>query len=103
MIFYLVSVCTGLGLHTKRSNLVVYIRDILHERHLKTKVVSHDPPEHIGGDIVSCMAEMSGIVDCWATAVPGDLSAFCIDWHEGNLCPGERVVDLEWRKSWCLD
>lgn len=77
------------------TDLIVDVRDVLHKLHVESEVVPHDPAQHVGGDIVSRVSEMPGVVDGRAATVPGHLLAARVDGHEGLLLAGERVVDLE--------
>lgn len=57
---------------------------------VEVEVVSQDAAQYIDGNVVSCMAEMSLIVDRGTTRIPGDFLSFSRD--ERFFGSSERVV-----------
>ena len=76
-------------------NLVIDISNILNKSHTEPKVIFHDPPQDIRGDIVSCMPKMASIVNSWATAIPCNILPTFIKRNEWGFGPGQRIVQLE--------
>ena len=81
------------------DELVIDVGDVHDPRDVVSVVdeVTFDRIENDGADHV---ADVSLVVDGWAAEINAD--AAVVDWDEGLLAPGERVVDLDGGKHSCL-
>lgn len=65
--------------------LVIDVCNVHNKVDIKLEVVAHDAPNDIGADIVSGMAQMRIVVDCWSAHVPRDLLSSWVNRNKGRL------------------
>lgn len=77
-----------------RIYLVIDVGDVHDEIYIEVKVVHHDAPDDVRGDIVPCVAEMALVVDRRSAGIPRHLAR--VFGVKADRAAGlERVVDSQ--------
>ena len=64
-----------LALCTPSPHLVIDIGNVHHKAHVVLEIISQYPPQDIGADIVSRVAQVRIVIDRWSAGIPLDLLA----------------------------